>query len=95
MVSFTLSLLLVLLYVTLSQSVALYDANEKCYKSSSLPNVTILLDTSHYNVMDLLGENGSWVSINDTVSFTEILSIVASIISFLVERIEHEQGMQA
>ena len=59
---------MLLFNASFSQSVAPYDANEKCSKSNFSSNVTILLDTNHYDVMDLLGKNGALVSINGNVS---------------------------
>ena len=57
---------MLLFNASFSQPVAPYDANEKCSKSNISSNVTILLDTNHYNVTDLLGKNGAWVSISES-----------------------------
>ena len=56
----------------LSQSVAPNDANEKCLEMNkstlSAVNETVLLDTNNYNMTELLGNGGKWLSVNETVS---------------------------
>lgn len=57
----------------LSQSVAPDDANEKCLEMNkqstpSAVNETVLLDTNNYNMTELLGNGGIWLSVNQTVS---------------------------